>query len=131
MRHSRCHPDTIALTLMPNQNESAEFGESPKGGSPQPASYLTLQKAIDFGEYDPEKLANFAEWHQLSKHAQFELIKKALDNRRHHLLEQWAALNNMLDFSKKPHLKPAIKNIEKQLKEVENDREKLYVDYSY
>jgi hypothetical protein len=113
-----------------NLNESIEFGETPTGGKPKSGNYLTLQKAIDFGEYNPDYLANFAQWHQLSRHSQFELIKQALENRRRHLLLQWAELNNMLDFSKKPHLKPALKNVEKQLKQVEQDRESLYVEYS-
>lgn len=116
---------------MANQNESIEFGETVKSGSPPSSgNYLTLQKAIEFGEYDPEYLSNFPEWHELGRHAQFELIKQALINRRQHLLLQWAEINNMLDFSKKPHLKPALKNIEKQLKQVETDRERLYVEYS-
>ena len=35
-----------------------------------------------------------------------------------------------VDFSKKPHLKEALKNIETQLHKVEEDREKLFVKYS-
>lgn len=116
---------------MAKTDESIEFGESPNSSSPPPTgNYLTLNKAIEFGEYHPKDLSNFAEWHQLSRHAQFELIKQAIINRRQHLLLQWAEINNMLDFSKKPHLKPALKNIESQLKQLEVDREKLYVDYS-
>lgn len=116
---------------MAKSDESIEFGEQVKSSaSPTDNNYLTLQKAIEFGEYHPEYLANFAQWHQLSRHAQFELIQQALINRRQHLLLQWAEINNMLDFSKKPHLKPALKNIEKQLKQLESDRESLFVEYS-
>ena len=42
---------------------------------------MTLQKAIELGEYDPDYLAQFAEWSSLSRHSQFELIRQALRNR--------------------------------------------------
>lgn len=117
---------------MTNRDESGEFGEVPSGKAPvMPTTYLTLAKAIEFGDYDPNHLATFPEWHQLPRPAQFKLIEQALDNRRHHLLKQWADINNILDFSKKPHLKPALKNIEAQLKQVEVDRERLLVEYSF
>ena len=117
---------------MKNNNESGEFGEGIPTKSPHPATstYLTLPKAIEFGEYDPDYLATFPEWLQLNKHAQFELINQALKNRNRQLLKQWADVNNILDFSKKPHLQIALRNIEKQLKQVEEDRERLLVEYS-
>lgn len=91
---------------------------------------LTLQAAINMGEYDPEYLATFPEWHQLSRHMQFQLIQNALENRRKQLLMQWAAINNVLDYSQKPHLEEAKRNNEKQLAKVMEDREKLFVEYS-
>lgn len=91
---------------------------------------MTLQKAVDMGEYNPEYLATFPEWHTLSRHIQFQHIRNAVENRRHHLLSQWAEVNNILDFSKKPELAEALVNIEKQLRQVEDDREKLFVEYS-
>ena len=91
---------------------------------------MTLEKAISLGEYNPNYLATFPEWHKLSKHIQFEYIRKALDNRDRQLIKQWAEINNMLDFRLKPHLKTALKNIEKQLKRLNNDREQLYLEYS-
>lgn len=93
-------------------------------------SNLTLKKAIELGEYDPEFLATYPEWHTYSRHVQFQHIRKALDNRNRQLVVQWAEVNNMLDFHKKPYLKVALKNIEKQLALVEKDREKLYLEYS-
>lgn len=36
----------------------------------------------------------------------------------------------MLDFRLKPHLRDALKNIEKQLERLQEDKEKLYVEYS-
>lgn len=93
-------------------------------------SKMSLSQAINFGEYDPAYLATFAEWHTLSKHIQFQYIRKALDNRERQLRVQWAEIVNFLDFSKKPHLKDALENIQKQMKIVEKDREKLYLEYS-
>ena len=91
---------------------------------------MTLQKAIDLGEYKPEYLATFSEWHTLSRHVQFQFIKKGLDNRNKQLLSQWAETVNMLDFSKKPHLAEALKNIENQMNLLDTDKEKLYLEYS-
>jgi hypothetical protein len=117
---------------MVNYNESGEFGETLKSGSPQPTTDLiSLTKAIEFGEYDPQYLANFPEWHKLTPHGQFELIKQALDNRNRQLIKQWADINNVLDFSKKPHLQTALRNIEANLKFLEQERERLFLEYSH
>lgn len=110
--------------------ESMESGEKLSSTSKPISSGMTLQKAIDMGEYDPDYLSTFAEWHQISRHIQFEFIRKALDNRNYHLLKQWAEINNMLDFRLKPQLAEALKNIEKQMKKLDSDREKLYFEYS-
>lgn len=101
-----------------------------KGKLAARSQFMTLQKAVEMGEYDPEYLATFPEWHILSQHMQFQYIKSALDNRNKQLLSQWAEVNNFLDFSLKPHLKDALENIQKQMKKVERDREKLYLEYS-
>ena len=91
---------------------------------------ITLNEAVEFGEYDPKALANFAEWHNLSPHIQWQLIRKALDIRKRQLITQYAELNNALDYSKKPQLHQAAKNVEKQINELSKDRERLYVEYS-
>lgn len=91
---------------------------------------LSFEEAIKMGEYNPKYLETYPEWSQFSRHVQFQYIKKALDNRRKQLLKQWAEVNNILDFSKKPHLAEALKNITKQIKIVEGDREILFVEYS-
>lgn len=105
--------------------------EKAKSSSPPPrGDKMTLQKAVDMGEYDPEFLSTFAEWHTISRYVQFQYIKQAVDNRHKQLIMQYAEINNMLDFSKKPHLNDALKNIEKQLKLLEVDRERLFVEYS-
>lgn len=95
-----------------------------------PPPNMTLQKAVDMGEYDPQYLAKFPEWGPLSRHVRLQFIRQGLDNRRKNLLMQWAELNNVLDFSQKPHIKTALRNIERQLKNLEDDREKIYLEYS-
>ena len=109
--------------------EEANF-EKPSTKSSNTSTTMTLQKAIDMGEYDPSYLATFADWHNFSRHIQFQYIRQALDNRHRHLISQWAEVNNILDFSKKPHLTGALDNIMKQIKKLEKDREKLYLEYS-
>lgn len=109
------------------------FEDSPeklKGGGKQTSSRMTLQKAVDMGEYNPEFLSTFPEWHTLSRHVQFQFIRSGLENRRKHLILQYAEINNVLDFRLKPHLREALKNIEKQLKLLEEDREELFLEYS-
>lgn len=91
---------------------------------------MTLQKAIDMGEYHPDFLAQFPEWHTYTRHVQFEYIRKAIENRNEQLIRQWAEITNILDFRLKPHLKDALKNIEKQLQKLGEEKEKLYVEYS-
>lgn len=91
---------------------------------------ISLQQAIDFGEYDPKSLSNFTEWHTLSTHIQFQLVRKALEIRHKQLITQYAEINNVLDFSKKPHILVALKNVERQISELMKDRERLYVEFS-
>lgn len=44
--------------------EELEHTEQNRGGDSTSASpTITLKQAIDFGEYRPEYLANFSEWH--------------------------------------------------------------------
>ena len=82
------------------------------------------------GEYHPEYLANFAEWHSLSVYMQFQMIRRALENRHRQLITQYAELNNVLDLRNKPHVHQAIKNVERQLRIFEDEREELFVKYS-
>ena len=94
------------------------------------SSKMTLQKAVDMGEYNPDFLSTFPEWHTFSKHIQFQYVRQAIENRRKQLVVQYAEICNILDFSKKPHLKEALKNIKEQLDKVEDDREDLFVEFS-
>jgi hypothetical protein len=107
--------------------------ESLKGISSSPknlSNTLTLDKAIELGEYAPKFLAQFPEWKRFSRHVQFEYIRKAIDNRNRHLITQWAEITNVLDFRLKPHLNEALRNIEKQLQALRDDKERLYFEYS-
>lgn len=94
------------------------------------APNITLKDAINLGEYNPEYLSAFAEWHTLSPYVQLQYLKQAMDNRVRNLTLQWAEINNVLDFRLKPELKTALSNIESQVKKIEADREKIYLEYS-
>lgn len=110
--------------------DDSEFGEKIKTGSkPQVSQNMTLQKAVDMGEYNPDFLSTFTEWHTLSKHIQFQFIQTAMENRRHQLLAQYAAISNVLDFRLKPELKETLNSIHKQLKKIDEDFEKISMEY--
>ena len=110
--------------------DSEEFGENIKGGgSPKTVLKMTLQKAIDLGEYDPKYLSTFPEWNELSKHIRFQFIKTAIENRRHQLLLQYAEISNVLDFRLKPELKETLNNIHQQIKKLDTDFEKFSMEY--
>jgi len=112
-------------------DETNEKEQGLGGKAPVTVPKLTLEKAIELGEYDPNYLANFPEWHTLSRHIQFEYIRKALDNRRRQLLTQYAELHNVLDFRLKPEIHKAVKNMEKQLASLLRVKERLYSEYSH
>lgn len=112
-----------------DSNEGMEQTKTSKPATGHSA-ILSLTKAIELGEYDPDYLSRFDEWSQLSRHSQFELIRKAIENRLRQLIGQYAEINNVLDFSKKPHLQEALKNIDDQRKKVLEDKENLYLEYS-
>lgn len=108
-----------------------DAGETLGGSSSKPVSpVMTLQKAIDMGEYDPDFLATFPEWHQLTRHIQWEMIRQGIRNRRRQLRTNWADIQRQSDFLKKPHLAKALKNVEKQLDDLQADEERLLVEYS-
>ncbi len=109
----------------PDEFETAVKG----GGKPRSVQRMTLQKAIDLGEYDPKYLSTFPEWHELSRHIQFQFIKTAIENRRHQLLQQYAEISNVIDFRLKPELKETLNNIHLQIKKLDADFEKLSMEY--
>lgn len=100
------------------------------GGTYKKSDGITLQKAVDMGEYDPEYLANFPDWHKLSRMMKWQMVRQAIKNRRRFLVVQWAEINNIIDFSQKPYLKQAGDNILKQLDALLKDEEKYQVEYS-
>lgn len=123
--------ETEGLAEVPaTPEQTAPVENQTSGGTPTLPPNMSLQKAVELGEYDPEFLSGFPEWHSLSPHAQLQYIRQALDNRERQLVVQWAEISNVIDFSKKPHLDEALKNIESQRKKVNTDREKLYIEYS-
>lgn len=110
--------------------EPEEAVEKIKGGNPgKVSSKMTLQKAVDLGEYDPNYLSTFPEWATLSKHVQFQFIRKGLENRKRQLVLSYAEINNVLDFRLKPELKETLDNIHKQLKFLDDEFEKLSMEY--
>src|SRR5260221_12815284 len=111
--------------------EQGENENSLAGGSQTPiTNTMTLAQAVAMGEYNPEYLATFAEWHNFSKHTQLQYIRTAIENRRRQLLTQWAEIDRAIDFRLKPGLHEAQKNIEKQMKKLSEDKERLYIEYS-
>ncbi len=104
-----------------------EYEPQGSGGGHSSSGKLTLLKAVELGEYDPEVLSRFSEWHLLSKHAQFQLVRKALVNRDLQLRSTWADINNQLNFSKKPYLHAALKNIEREITHLRSEEDRMYI----
>ena len=103
----------------------------PQGGSGKPNDYkMTLLRAVEFGEYDPEVLSRFPEWHQLGRHAQFMLVRKGMNNRNIQLQSTWGEINNQSHFSQKPHLQAALKNIERQIAHLRSEEDRLFVEFT-
>lgn len=113
-----------------DKNEGEEKEQNLGGKHPVTTAKLTLEKAVELGEYDPNFLANFPEWHTLSRHIQFQYVRRALENRHHQLLFQYAELNNVLDLRNKPNVWKAINNMEKQLHHILEEKERLFSEYS-
>lgn len=92
--------------------------------------FLSFAEAIDFGKYEPDFLKQFAEWQTFDRYTQFQFIAKALKNRRRRLRLHWAELNNQLDYGKKPYLKEAQKKIEQAISDLNEEEERLLVEYA-
>lgn len=90
---------------------------------------MSLQRAVDLGEYDPEYLSQFPEWSSLTPHLQWQLIHQAIKNRRTSLMVNWAEVANHPNFSQKPELKKIHKDIEKTLQQLQKDEENLQSYY--
>ncbi len=107
--------------------DGAEQGSTSGGYAPQSSAF---EEAIKQGEYQPEFLSKFPEWKKMSRHRQFQYIRQGINNRERQISTQWAEVNNVLNFSKKPHLQEALRNLEKQLQNLREDKEELFVEYS-
>lgn len=94
------------------------------------SSILNLQAAVNMGEYEPTYLSRFSEWHELTPNMQFEFVRKGIENKRHQLRLQYATTFNAPNFSKKPHLEEAIKNIFARLRKLQEDEERLSIEFS-
>ncbi|MCX7928740.1 MAG: hypothetical protein N2558_03590 [Patescibacteria group bacterium] len=103
--------------------------EIPKAKSSSSKKRITLRQAIEYGEYDVTYLSTFPEWHELPKHMQFEYLNEAMDNRRKQLLQHWAYINRTSNWSVRDDLKEISAGIEKQLDELERDRQKIMAEY--
>ena len=91
---------------------------------------ISLKEAIEMGEYNPEYLSTFSEWQKSTKNMQWQMIKKALRNRKRLLRLNYAEIFNQLDFSKKPGLKKALKNVQKQIEKMQSEEDRLLLEYS-
>ncbi len=91
---------------------------------------ISFKEAIELGKYEPAFLSQYTEWNTFDAQIQYQYIIKAIGNRRKQLRLQWAALANQLDFSQKPHLKAAQGKVEKAIRDLNDDEERLIVEYA-
>jgi hypothetical protein len=91
---------------------------------------LTFKESIEMGKYEEDFLSQYQEWGTFDRHIKFQFISQAIINRRRQIRMQWANLANQLNFSKKPHLALAQKKVEQALKELDEDEERLMVEYA-
>ncbi len=100
------------------------------GAKPTATTTITLLKAIELGEYEPTTLSRFPEWHTLSRHAQYELVRKGMQNHDFQLRRLWAEINNQLNFSAKPALQKARDNVDAQIRSLRKDEDRLMVEFT-
>lgn len=91
---------------------------------------MTFEEAIRLGEYKPEILAQFPEWTALSRHAQWEYIAKAIANRKRQLMDKWAEVINFTTCTPETK-KQMADNIFAQIAKLEEEKERLYYQYSF
>ena len=100
------------------------------GGTSSTPFILNLQAAVNMGEYEPVYLSRFDEWHELTPNMQFEFVRKGIEQKRRQLRLQYATTFNAPNYSKKPHLEEAIKNIFARLRKLQEDEERLSIEFS-
>ncbi|MFZ2153577.1 MAG: hypothetical protein WAV41_06030 [Microgenomates group bacterium] len=112
-------------------DESMEFSErTPKSKPSAKVNHMTLERAIELGEYDEKFLETFRDWADLSQNIRFNYILRAIKNRRQFLRLNYAETFNVLDYSQKPELKNVLEAINKRLIELQLEEEKIRVEYS-
>ena len=90
---------------------------------------LTLEKAVEMGEYDPDFLSTFPEWATYTNYIRWGYIRQAIKNRRRFLLLNWAETTNVLDLRLKPEMSKVLENITRQMEELNKEEERLRVEY--
>lgn len=111
-------------------DEFGEFSErQPRSKPVAMGDFMTLEKAVEMGEYRPEYLSTFPQWASLNSYLRWSLIRQAIKNRRRFLTANYAETFNILDFSLKPEMKKVMKNIEKQIEDLQKDEERLRLEY--
>lgn len=112
------------------QDEYGEFSERTSKSKPSTTSHMTLEKAIELGEYNEDYLSTFPEWQKLSDNIRFNYLIKAIKNRRQFLRLNYAETFNVLDFSKKPELAEVLNKINSRLIELQKEEENYRIKYS-
>jgi hypothetical protein len=90
---------------------------------------LSLEKAVEMGEYSPAFLSTFPEWSSYSDNIRWHYIRQAIQNRRKFLLQNYAETNNVLDLSLKPEMKMVLDRITKQVEFLNKEEERLRLEF--
>jgi hypothetical protein len=110
-----------------DHEESKEHSTS--GGGPY-TSAMTLQRAVQLGEYQPDYLSRFPEWVTMSRYVQLRFIREGMRSRKPQLMTQYAVLFNVLHFSEKTaELEPKLNHILDLVKQVDADEEYYLSQY--
>ena len=107
------------------KDEFGEIGERTPQSKPKAIPGMTLEKAVEMGEYNPDFLATFPQWADLTDYIRWHYIRQALHNRRAFLLRNWAETNNVLDLRLKPQMNEVLDRIDTQLDFLNQEEERL------
>lgn len=112
---------------------SDEFGEvgerQPISKSKSRPNKMTLEKAVEMGEYNPSFLSTFPEWATFTDNIRWHYIRQAIQNRRRFLLLNWAETTNVLDLRLKPELQKVLDRINQQQLFLNKEEERLRLEY--
>jgi hypothetical protein len=110
-------------------DEFGEFSERQPQSTPQKKLKMTLEKAIEMGEYNPDFLSTFPEWSTFTNYIRWHHIRRAIVNRRRFLLLNYAETNNVLDLRLKPEMKLVMDRIYRQLDLLAREEERLRLEF--